>query len=101
MAYPSLDKLSTGRIARSRPSDGTTRKLLRIMQGRYAMCVDDVARNLRISERHAWRFIQRLLDEEKIYLRYRQRKNYYSLRRTHEARKIVRSDSVGPSALGS
>lgn len=100
MASHLKDRSSTGRTMRSRPTDGTTRKLLRIWQGRYAMCVDDVARNLRISERHAWRFIQRLLDEDKIYLRYRQRKNYYSLRRTHETRKIVGSDATGPGPLG-
>lgn len=52
------------------------------------MSVKDVARNLRISDRQAWRYIARLLAEDKIYLRYRQQNNYYSLRRTHENRKI-------------
>ncbi len=90
------DRSLTGRIARSRPTDGTTRKLLRIMQGKYAMSVLDVARNLKISERHAWRFIDRLVNEGKIYLRYRHQRNYYSLRRTNEARKIVRSSPSNP-----
>lgn len=72
-----------GKPTRSRPSDGTTRKLLRILSGKYAMSVKDVARNLRISERQAWRYIARLLAEEKIYVRYAQpRTYYYSLRRT-------------------
>jgi Mn-dependent DtxR family transcriptional regulator len=51
------------------------------MHGKYAMSVHDVARNLKISPRHAWRFINRLEAEGLIYLRYRQRFNYYSLRR--------------------
>jgi len=67
---------------RAKPTDGTARKLLRIMHGKYAMSVHDVARNLKISPRHAWRFINRLEAEGLIYLRYRQRFNYYSLRRT-------------------
>jgi len=78
-------------MERSRPSDGIKRKLLRLMQSKYAMSVKDVARNLRISDRHAWRYISRLEAEGLIYLRYRQRFNYYSLRRTNEARKISRS----------
>jgi predicted ArsR family transcriptional regulator len=78
-------------MIRSRPSDGIKRKLLRLMQSKYAMSVKDVARNLRISDRHAWRYISRLEAEGLIYLRYRQRFNYYSLRRTDETRKISRS----------
>lgn len=78
-------------MERSRPSDGIRRKLLRIMAGKYAMSVKDVARNLRISDRHAWRFISRLEAEGLVYLRYRQRFNYYSLRRNNEARQVSRS----------
>ena len=96
MASHLKDKSLTGRTMRSRPTDGTTRKLLRIMQGKYAMSVLDVARNLRISERHAWRFIDRLVNEGKIYLRYKQQRTYYSLRKTNEARKIVRSSPSSP-----
>lgn len=51
------------------------------MAGKYAMSVADVARNLRLSERSAWRYISRLEAEGLIYLRYRQRLNYYSLKR--------------------
>jgi predicted ArsR family transcriptional regulator len=98
MAYLLPDKSSTGRTARSHPSDGTTRKLLRIMQGKYAMSVFDVARNLKISERQAWRYLSSLLAQGAIYVRYRQHQiYYYSLRRTHETRKLVRSDTAGPS----
>lgn len=75
-------------MQRSRPSDGIKRKLLKLLQGKYAMSVKDVARNLRISDRHAWRYISSLEAEGEIYLRYRQRFNYYSLRRTNEARQI-------------
>ena len=87
MVYPLRDtsvnywiRMST----RTKPSDGKTRKLLRIMQGKYAMSVVDVARNLKTSRRNAWRYISKLEAEGKIYLRYRQRLNYYSLRRSDE-----------------
>lgn len=67
---------------RSRPTDGTARRLTRILHGKYAVSVKDVARLLRISDRHAWRFIDRLVKEGIIELRYRQRRyNYYSVRR--------------------
>jgi len=69
-------------MQRSKPTDGTARRLKRIWDGKYAMSVRDVARNLHISERHAWRFISKLEEEDVIYLRYRQnRYNYYSLKR--------------------
>jgi predicted ArsR family transcriptional regulator len=66
---------------RSKPTDGTTVRLTRILRGKYAVSVKDVARILRISDRHAWRFISRLEAEGVIELRYRQRYNYYSVRR--------------------
>lgn len=66
---------------RSKPTDGTTVRLTRILKGKYAVSVKDVARILRISQRHAWRFISRLEAEGVIELRYRQRHNYYSVRR--------------------
>jgi DNA-binding Lrp family transcriptional regulator len=67
---------------RSRPTDGTTRRLARILQSRYAVSIKQVARMLNISERHAVRFIDRLVKEGVIELRYRERRyNYYSVRR--------------------
>ena len=67
---------------RSRPTDGTARRLTRIVNGKYAVSVKDVARLLHMSDRHAWRFIDRLVKEGVIELRYRQRRyNYYSVRR--------------------
>lgn len=66
---------------RSKPTDGTTVRLTRILKGKYAVSVKDVARILRISDRHAWRFISRLEAQGVIELRYRQRYNYYSVRR--------------------
>jgi predicted ArsR family transcriptional regulator len=67
---------------RSLPTDGTARRLTRILNGKYAVCVKDVARLLHISDRHAWRFIDRLVKEGVIELRYRERRyNYYSVRR--------------------
>ena len=66
---------------RSKPTDGTTVRLMRILKGKYAVSVKDVARILHISDRHAWRFINRLEAEGVIELRYRQRYNYYSVRR--------------------
>ena len=76
---------------RTRPSDGKTRKLLRIMEGKFAMSVVDVARNLKTSKRNAWRYISKLEADGCIYLRYRQRLNYYSIRRENE----VREDGSG------
>lgn len=88
-------------MIRSRPSDGVTRKLLRLMQSKYAMSVKDVARNLRISDRHAWRFISKLEAQGLIYLRYRQRFNYYSIRKNNEDREINGSCSVDEGRIQS
>jgi predicted ArsR family transcriptional regulator len=67
---------------RSRPTDGTARRLTRMMQSRYAVSIKQVARLLHISDRHATRFIDRLVKEGVIELRYRERRyNYYSVRR--------------------
>jgi DNA-binding Lrp family transcriptional regulator len=54
------------------------------MQGKFAMSVVDVARNLKVSRRNAWRYISKLEADGLIYLRYRQRLNYYSIRRENE-----------------
>jgi|APCry1669189534_1035231.scaffolds.fasta_scaffold02924_7 biotin operon repressor len=67
---------------RSKPTDGTARRLTAKLQGKYAVSVKDVARLLGISDRHAERYISRLQAEGIIFLRYRQRRyNYYSIRR--------------------
>lgn len=73
--------MSGTKTQRSRPSDGKRVKLLRIFAGKYAMSVQDVARNLRMSKRNAWRYLSRLEAEGIVYLRYRQGRNYYSLTR--------------------
>jgi predicted ArsR family transcriptional regulator len=77
-----LQNFMTAKISRSRPTDGTTRRLARVMQSRYAMSFKQVARLLNISDRHAMRFVDRLVKEGVIELRYRERRyNYYSVRR--------------------
>jgi predicted ArsR family transcriptional regulator len=69
-------------LMRSRPTDGTARRLTRILHGKYAVSIKQVARMLHISDRHAVRFIDRLVKEGVIELRYRERRyNYYSIRR--------------------
>lgn len=71
--------------SRSRPTDGTARRLTRILQSRYAVSIKEVARMLHISDRHAWRFVDRLVKEGVIELRYRQRRyNYYSVIRRNK-----------------
>jgi predicted ArsR family transcriptional regulator len=71
------------------------------MQSKYAMSVKDVARNLRISDRHAWRFISKLEAQGLIYLRYRQRFNYYSIRKNNEDRETNGSCSVDEGRIQS
>jgi len=67
---------------RSRPTDGTARRLTRILTGKYAVSIKDVARLLGVSHRHAERYVSRLQAEGIIFLRYRQQRyNYYSIRR--------------------
>ena len=77
-----MQNYMTAKISRSRPTDGTTKRLARAMQSRYAMSFKQVARMFHISDRHAMRFIDRLVKEGVIELRYRERRyNYYSVRR--------------------
>jgi Mn-dependent DtxR family transcriptional regulator len=67
---------------RSKPTDGTAIRLTKILEGKYAVNVKDVARLLRISHRHAQRFVKKLEDDGIIFYRYRQyRYKYYSIRR--------------------
>lgn len=67
---------------RSSPMEGTARRLTRLIGERYAMSISDVARLLKISYRHAWRYVTKLETSGKIYPRYRHdRAVYYSVRR--------------------
>jgi predicted ArsR family transcriptional regulator len=67
---------------RDKPSDGTAMQLLRVLKGRYAMSIEQVARNLKLSHRQAHRYVLQLENDGVIFLRYRQRCNYYALRRS-------------------
>lgn len=62
---------------RSKPTDGTARRIVRAMGELYAVSKQDVADMFGISLRHANRFISRLEAEKIIYLRYRQNRFYY------------------------
>jgi Mn-dependent DtxR family transcriptional regulator len=62
-------------------SDGRLMRLTRILQGKYAVSVKDVARIMRVSHRQAQRYVARLQEEDIIFLKYRQRYNYYAIRR--------------------
>lgn len=66
---------------RARPSDAKLVRLTRVLQGKYAVSVKDVARIMRVSHRQAQRYVARLQEENIIFLKYRQRYNYYALRR--------------------
>lgn len=55
---------------------------MRVMAGKYAINVKDVARLMRLRIRQARYYISVLTKEGKIYVRYKQdRYNYYALRR--------------------
>lgn len=55
---------------------------MRVMAGKYAVNVKDVARLMRLRIRQARYYISVLTKEGKIYVRYKQdRYNYYALRR--------------------
>jgi hypothetical protein len=66
---------------RSKPSDGKMLRLKRVLAGKYAVSIQDIARYLRVGERQAYRYLEPLIEEGHVYLRYRQRCHYYSLRR--------------------
>lgn len=66
---------------RSKPSDGKMLRLRRMLTGKYAVSIKDIARYLQVGERQAYRYLEPLIEEGHVYLRYRQHRHYYSLRR--------------------
>lgn len=58
-------------LNRARPSDGKARRLLRIFGGKFALSSKQVSRLLRVGQRQAERYIERLELEGHIYPRYR------------------------------
>jgi predicted ArsR family transcriptional regulator len=70
------------RRPRAKPSNGKKLRLIRVLGGKYAVNVKDVAKLMRIRIRQARYYISVLTKEGKIYVRYKQdRYNYYALRR--------------------
>jgi hypothetical protein len=68
---------------KSKPSEGKKLRLLRILDGKYAVNIKDVARLMRLQLRQAKYYIGVLRKEGKVYVRYKQdRYNYYALRRS-------------------
>jgi DNA-binding transcriptional ArsR family regulator len=75
---------------RSRPTDGTYKRILRRMSTYYALSIYDIADHFEFSYRHAYRYITRLEADEVIYARYKHKgRYYYSLvrERVHATRK--------------
>ena len=66
---------------RACPSDAKLVRLARILQGKYAVSVKDVARIMRVSHRQAHRYVARLQEQGIIFLKYRKRYNYYAIER--------------------
>jgi hypothetical protein len=67
---------------KSKPSNGKKMRLIRVLQGKYAVNIKDVARLMRLRVRQARYYVGVLTKEGKIYVRYKQdRYNYYALRR--------------------
>jgi predicted transcriptional regulator len=66
------------RASRSKPK---LVRLVRILKGKYAVSVKDIARITGVSHRQAQTYVALLQNEGIIFLKYRQRYNYYALRR--------------------
>jgi hypothetical protein len=67
---------------KSKPSEGKKLRLIRVLSGKYAVNIKDVARLMRLQLRQAKYYIGVLRKEGKVYVRYKQdRFNYYALRR--------------------
>jgi Mn-dependent DtxR family transcriptional regulator len=67
---------------RAKPSDGRSLRLTRVLQGKYAVSVKDVARIMKVSHRQAQRYVEKLQQEGVIFVKYKkQRSNFYAIRR--------------------
>jgi Mn-dependent DtxR family transcriptional regulator len=66
---------------RACPSNARLVRLTRILQGKYAVSVKDVARIMKVSVVQARRYVSRLEEQGIIFLKYRKRYNYYAIRR--------------------
>ncbi len=70
------------RRPRAKPSNGKKMRLVRVLHGKYAVNIKDIARLMRLRLRQARYYVSVLTKEGKIYVRYKQdRYNYYALRR--------------------
>ncbi len=71
------------RRPRAKPSNGKKMRLVRVLHGKYAVNVKEIARLMRLRLRQARYYVGVLTKEGKIYVRYKQdRYNYYALRRS-------------------
>jgi predicted ArsR family transcriptional regulator len=69
-------------MEKSKPSEGTKKRLIRMLEGKYAVTMKQIKKFLRLSESQTKWYIAELKKENKIYVRYKQdRFNYYALRR--------------------
>jgi len=69
-------------MERSKPSDGTKKRLIRIMGERYALTIKNMMKLLRLSEGQTKWYIAELKRDNTIYIKYRTgHVAHYALRR--------------------
>lgn len=79
------------RKERTKTRFGVKKRIIRMMQSVFAVCIDDVAKRFNFSYRHARLYLVWLEDEGLIYRRYKhQRRHYFSIVRRNNANRESR-----------
>ena len=69
--------------SKSRSSEGTKMRLIRMLEGKHAVCIKDICKEMNLKERQARWYVAKLLEEDTVYIRYTHgRRNFYSIRRS-------------------
>ena len=82
----------------SKPSKGMCKRILRYMAKKYAISAPMLANQFCMSLGTAHRYLNRLIDEDRIYPRYKSRTTlciYYSVRSEHGLRKVRGRTATG------
>ena len=68
--------------SKSRSSEGTKMRLIRMLEGKHALSVKEICKEMDLKERQARWYVAKLLEEDLIFVRYTHgKRKFYAIRR--------------------
>ncbi len=76
--------------SRAKTSEGKLKRIMRYAESVFAISTREIARRYRMTPRQALRYIDKLYNDGRLYMRYKVGPRYYYsvVRRKHEIRKV-------------